>query len=114
MKKRTKRGFTLIELVVVIAILAIVSSIAIPVVSGVVTDAHNSANEANQNTIEMAAKAYIAQGNTIEDDADLTLALDEFGLSNPISSGSTVSYAVDSDGIVTQGTASPGAISYGE
>ncbi|HZK61760.1 MAG TPA: type II secretion system protein [Anaerovoracaceae bacterium] len=112
MKKRTKKGFTLIELIVVIAILAILSAIAIPVVSGVVDNAHTSANKANQRTIELAAKVYITEGNSISNDATLGSALSEFGLSSPID-GSTVSYTVSSSGAVTQGSeASPGAISY--
>jgi prepilin-type N-terminal cleavage/methylation domain-containing protein len=61
MLKRNKKGFTLIELVVVIAILAVLAVIAIPIVSGVISDAHESAAEANARTLELAVKSTMAK-----------------------------------------------------
>jgi len=47
MKKLNKKGFTLIELIVVIAILAILAAILIPAITGYISKATDSKNEAN-------------------------------------------------------------------
>ena len=43
MKKMNKKGFTIVELVIVIAVIAILSAVLIPTFSGVVTDANKTA-----------------------------------------------------------------------
>jgi prepilin-type N-terminal cleavage/methylation domain-containing protein len=47
MKKLNKKGFTLIELIVVIAILAILAAILIPAVTGYITKATDGKDQAN-------------------------------------------------------------------
>ena len=42
MKKTTKRGFTIVELVIVIAVIAILAAVLIPTFSGVISDAKDS------------------------------------------------------------------------
>jgi prepilin-type N-terminal cleavage/methylation domain-containing protein len=54
MKKLNKKGFTLIELIVVIAILAILAAILIPSVTGYITKATDAKNQAN-------CRSYYAQ-----------------------------------------------------
>ena len=44
MKKMNKKGFTIVELVIVIAVIAILAAVMIPTFSSVVTNAKNSAN----------------------------------------------------------------------
>lgn len=75
-KNKNKKGFTLIELVVVIAILGILSAIAIPRLSGARDTAKDKANTANMRTLESALQIY-ALDNNIEYSA---IAMSDAGL----------------------------------
>lgn len=56
--KNTKRGFTIVELVIVIAVIAILAAILIPVFSSVVESANEKARQAE---IKNTFTAYTAQ-----------------------------------------------------
>ena len=47
MKRNNKKGFTIVELVIVIAVIAILSAVLIPTFGGIVEKAEDSANKQN-------------------------------------------------------------------
>ena len=71
MKKMNKKGFTIVELVIVIAVIAILAAVLIPTFSGIVTKAQNSA--ALQEARNIYTEVYAL------DIADGTLATVEAG-----------------------------------
>ena len=57
--KKNNKGFTLVELVVVIAILGILAAIAVPRFTGSRKKAAVAAHNANVRTLESAANRYL-------------------------------------------------------
>jgi len=57
-------GFTLIELMVVVAILAIVASIAIPAYNGYIATARESEAHNNMASLKLAEEEYYLENNT--------------------------------------------------
>lgn len=72
LKKRNKKGFTLVELVIVVAVLVIIAGIAIPTVHNVIGNANKAADTSNAQSIELAIKTFEAEtaSNTAADIKD--------------------------------------------
>ena len=87
-KMRNKKGFTLMELLIVVAIIAILAAIAIPTFSGALTKAKRGADEANARSLYAAvALAYMTDGSATFP-ADKTAAPDtEVDITYPATDG---------------------------
>ncbi|MEG0328287.1 MAG: prepilin-type N-terminal cleavage/methylation domain-containing protein [Erysipelothrix sp.] len=66
-KQNNKKGFTLIELVIVIAILAILALILIPAMSGYIGSANTSKYQADARSIYTAASVAAADPDNTDD-----------------------------------------------
>ena len=72
MKRNNKKGFTIVELVIVIAVIAILSAVLIPTFGGIVEKAEKSAA---QQEAKNAHTQYLIE--TDADDADLVIVVDD-------------------------------------
>jgi len=71
-KLLNKKGFTLVELIVVIAVLGILAGIAVPRYSGIQDRARTRADEANLKILNNAIEIYYAENGTYPSEDDIT------------------------------------------
>ena len=66
--KNNKKGFTLVELVIVVAVMAVLVAVAIPTVSSITKTAKDTVAESNARTIESMIKLAEAEASKDGDD----------------------------------------------
>lgn len=80
LKRKNKKGFTLAELLIVVAILAVLVAIAVPLFVGALNDAEQRTLDANKRAVKSAGVAYVLQHtstldiSTVDDKANWLLA----------------------------------------
>ncbi|OWZ83402.1 competence type IV pilus major pilin ComGC [Natranaerobius trueperi] len=65
--KRDESGFTLVELLIVVAIIGVLVAIIVPVMGGQTETARENANDANIRTIKSAISAYYAEEGSLDE-----------------------------------------------
>lgn len=112
-KKNNKKGFTLIELVVVIAIIAVLALILIPSISGYVSRANAEKDRANARNIYTAAVLYASDEYDGElEDIVSTDQADILDLANATGSGCTISPATGSGASATPFSVTCGSVTF--
>jgi len=104
---RSKKGFTLVELMVVVIILGILVAIAIPIYNNVTGDAQKKACAANERTLEGAVAMYqAANGGKMPSSLDdLVPGFIEAIPTCPVDG--TSSYKLNSNGTVSCNSSKP-------
>ena len=74
-QKKRRKGFTLIELIIVLAVMAIIAAIAIPNLSGVKENAAKKTDEQSGKTIQRSIEVLMADGTIKYGDAVITVKI---------------------------------------
>jgi prepilin-type N-terminal cleavage/methylation domain-containing protein len=101
--EKQDKGFTLVELLIVIVILGILSTVTVFAVRGITSDAQSNACEADERTLGVAIESYFADNPAVTsiaggDDAARKATLVDAGL---LRAPVTNNFAVNADGSVT-------------
>lgn len=73
MENKQDKGFTLVELLIVIVILGILATVTVFAVRGITDQGQTSACAADQQTMEVALEAWYAQNGTTADPTEADL-----------------------------------------
>ncbi|QIB28139.1 prepilin-type N-terminal cleavage/methylation domain-containing protein [Caloranaerobacter azorensis] len=75
---RNKKGFTLIELIVVIAVLGILAMIAIPKITGIQDDAKENVDKQNVKLMQNAVEMYAAENGNYPANNEIKSVLERY------------------------------------
>jgi type IV pilus assembly protein PilA len=109
-RKDNQKGFTLVELLIVMAILAILAAIAVPRFGASLANAKNQANKANIMMIKKAAELAVYNEDVFPDDGDIDImeTLEEKAyidgeLTNPVTGNPyTVTITKEGDNLIIE------------
>jgi len=114
-KNMNKKGFTLVELIIVIAVMAILAAIVIPRMTGITAIFRENADERSCETIGRELIIRIQTGN-IADDADIDLTdvsgvITDGSITTPRTGGTfQYSYVAATDTLTVQVTGGTGTV----
>lgn len=115
LKKEGKKGFTLVELIVVIAIIIVLMAIMIPLLSKYINDANDAKGLANARAVYSAAAAWasheLAVGNTIGNNSTLNATQLQPYFGN-VEAGVSIAATVNSRGAVLSATYTQSGVTY--
>lgn len=101
LKNNKKKGFTLIELVVVIVIIAILALIMVPNITSYIARSENSKAEANLRSMYTNAQLVIQAENIGVDNEGFEAAVGEYSNMAAADVDADYDFAVDADGKLT-------------
>lgn len=106
--KKNKKGFTLIELIVVIAIIGVLAAMLVPSMAGYIGTAKESKNKANARTFYTAAQAMVTalevtgDGSAITVDGEKETKLEQLMGEDNLAKCAPYTIKVDASGAVTE------------
>ncbi len=113
MKKGTrKKGFSLLELIVVMVIMAILAAVLIPLIGDAIETAYQATDNANARTIYMAAAMWfsdhnLANSNLTVADLEIYLGFAAFPTAESAKFAGNFSVSVTISGYITVATSKP-------
>jgi len=92
--KKSDRGFTLVELLIVIVILGILATVTVFAVRGITDQGKASACKADQKTLQVALESYYAQNGSVTFPTEAQL------VSAQLLRGESANFDIDGAGLV--------------
>ena len=103
MKKSNKKGFTLVELIVVIAIMAILAAVLVPTVTSKIKDANESAADSSCSALANSIQADVmsalaaSDGKCVGQHGTITITAGKITLGEMTSGDSKITIEADGD-----------------
>lgn len=97
MNKKNRKGFTIVELVIVIAVIAILAAVLVPTFSNVVGSANDAAIKQEVRNLYTEYVADAAAGGSYSDDVVIKIDNKYYAVDNGVLVGSTAGYEKPED-----------------